>query len=637
MKSMTRSKNQALYKFLPEMWVSEGAESGTALTAKIDYWNYRKMENIYKSFIQGEIKRQVKSFGDKNGDITSYDLEAVDFFEIVEPNCSEGVPDVFGSISPLFFYCSRCGYSFMKRDSREIPQGIWKCPKCHEGHVKQLQMIYTCECGNAIPVRTPSVEGVKDLRYRPNEDPYALYYKIGNAEKKAQLLITCQTCGNILKPDNIISGRNYKPFSVKMINLVDSNSGKFYEKGAKAYKTIVSRWFDKIGESGYYKILSDVDYSFDTRNSVDSKRKEVEDQVQKLVTAGMVNPANFENFVTTMLSENGYSDRESVDSCVSCCDSLFTSKKSEDEMLYNSWLESFSFKLMQYYTIKDSKKKIALSDSIDRQIALGLIDTPEEIPAMNRKLGIRNMLVSNDTQIITCTYGYTRRTEDPKNNKNNKCRLKLNAYTKDREGRTLVYGAKLDTEGILFEIDQKKIIRWLFSNEIIDMSQMPDIDNDECVKVWYAENVYSESISPFAEVDGDLITQAVFGLMHSMSHAFIKAAGEISGLSSNSLSEIIFVETSSIFIYAQTSQGIPLGALSGMAECRYFQFLKNVFNDSRSCIFDPLCEDRDDSVCSGCLIISDTSCNNFNKMLGRKYLYSLKKVDFIHKGFWEMD
>ena len=121
-----------------------------------------------------------------------------------------------------------------------------------------------------------------------------------------------------------------------------------------------------------------------------------------------------------------------------------------------------------------------------------------------------------------------------------------------------------------------------------------------------------------------------------MSHAFMNAAGELSGLSSNSLTEIILVETASIFIYAQTSQGIPLGALSGMAESNYAYFLKKAFDEAKNCVFDPICTERDDTACSACLIIPEISCNHFNAELGRKYLYSIDGVDTPTVGFWEM-
>jgi hypothetical protein len=116
----------------------------------------------------------------------------------------------------------------------------------------------------------------------------------------------------------------------------------------------------------------------------------------------------------------------------------------------------------------------------------------------------------------------------------------------------------------------------------------------------------------------------------------MKAAGALSGLSSNSLTESIIVETASIFLYAQTSQGIPLGALTGMAESNYAYFLKKVYDESKFCVFDPICTERDHSACSACLIIPEISCNHFNAELGRKYLYSIDGAGAPTIGFWEM-
>lgn len=288
--------------------------------------------------------------------------------------------------------------------------------------------------------------------------------------------------------------------------------------------------------------------------------------------------------------------------------------------------------------IKYARRTITLEDSINRQMEMDFIESAQDVYRLHKKLGIANMQVSSDIQIVNCTYGYSRRAFDPKKSMNKNCRLKLNAYDKTKDGSAnLVYGAKLDTEGIFFEISQKKIIEWLRINQIIREEQVPDLNDDLAVKKWFAEYVHSDEISMFGDVDeNESITKNVFGLLHSMSHAFIRMAGELSGLSSNSLTEIIIVETASIFIYAQTSQGIPLGALSGMAEMRYEYFLRRVLEDSRNCVFDPICRDRDDTACSGCLIIPEISCNHFNAELGRKYMYSIDGVRSPKIGFWEM-
>ena len=636
---MKRSKTQAVYRFLPEMWISEKDDSERAVSAKIKNWNYIKMSDIYEDFIEGEIKRQIKLFGDRGGDISAFDLSPdTHSFAIVETACNEGIPDIIGEISPLVFYCSSCGAVSDLRNPDAVDKYTWKCknPDCGKWAVKQLQMIYACECGYAQPIKIPHVQGVKNFKFRPNETQYKMFYRSGNSEKPAEFVQICPNCNSRLVPDNANSGRNYKPFTLKVINLVDQRNGQFYKKGIDAQKTIVCRWFDKLSTADYDEILNNIELAFSDAFKSDAQRRNVKQQVRALIDAGMLPPEMFESAVNNMLQNAP--NTKSVERYVAMCDDLFSRKKTENPVGYAEWLSHFSFKLMQYDTLKYAKRIITLEEAIQRQLDMEFIDSPEEVTALNKKMGIANMQVSCDIQIINCTYGYSRRVADPKNSTNKNCRLKLNAYDRTRDGTAnLVYGAKLDTEGILFEISQRKIVEWLYENNIISEEQLPDLDDDISVKKWFAQYVHSDVISMFGEIDdSERITKNVFALLHSMSHAFMNAAGELSGLSSNSLTEIILVETASIFIYAQTSQGIPLGALSGMAESNYAYFLKKAFDEAKKCVFDPICMERDDTACSACLIIPEISCNHFNAELGRKYLYSIDGVDNPTVGFWEM-
>lgn len=566
---MKRSKTQAVYRFLPEMWISEKGDSERAVSAKIKNWNYIKMSDIYEDFIEGEIKRQIKLFGDRGGDISAFDLSPdTHSFAIVETACNEGIPDIIGEISPLVFYCSSCGTVSDLRNPDAVDKYTWKCknPDCGKWAVKQLQMIYACECGYAQPIKIPHVQGVKNFKFRPNETQYKMFYRSGNSEKPAEFVQICPNCNSRLVPDNANSGRNYKPFTLKVINLVDQRNGQFYKKGIDAQKTIVCRWFDKLSTADYEEILNNIELAFSDAFKSDAQRRNVKQQVRALIDAGMLPPEMFESAVNNMLQNAP--NTKSVERYVAMCDDLFSRKKTENPVGYAEWLSHFSFKLMQYDTLKYAKRIITLEEAIQRQLDMEFIDSPEEVTALSKKMGIANMQVSCDIQIINCTYGYSRRVADPKNSTNKNCRLKLNAYDRTRDGTAnLVYGAKLDTEGILFEISQRKIVEWLYENNIISEEQLPDLDDDISVKKWFAQYVHSDVISMFGEIDdSEKITKNVFALLHSMSHAFMNSAGELSGLSGNSLTEIILVETASIFIYAQTSQGIPLGALSGMAE-----------------------------------------------------------------------
>ena len=497
-------------------------------------------------------------------------------------------------------------------------------------------MVYTCECGYAQPIKRPFIKGVTNLLYKPNQNQYKMFYHQGNSEKVAEFAIKCPNCQARLVPDNAESSRNNKPFSLRIINLVDKRSGDFFEKGEEAQKIVIAKWFGKLSQDQYEEILNNVAFAFSDKMRSNEQRKEVEAQVRGMIVAGLITEDQFDVFANNMLATKQKDC--GVEQYVAACDELFAKMKRNNEEFYKQWVSSYAYKLMQYDTIKYARQIFTLQDTIDKQMALEFIDSADDILDMNKKLGISNMQVSCDIEIINCTYGYTRKVSDPANNQNSKCRLKLNAYDKIRDGSAnLVYGAKLETEGILFEISQRKIIEWLLANKVIAEEQLPDLDDELSIKRWFAENVKGDVVSVFGEIDeSEIITKYVFGLLHSMSHAFIMTAGEISGLAGNSLTEIIIVETASIFMYAQTTQAVPLGALSGMAENNYVQFLNKVYADTKNCVFDPICTDRDDTSCSACLIIPEISCNHFNNELGRKYLYTIDTMEHPLVGFWEM-
>ena len=371
---MKRNKNQAVYELLPEMWISERSDSDRTVSARIKNWNYIKMSGIYEKFIQGEIKRQIKLFGDRGGDISSFDItHGSNAFMICETACNEGIPDIIGEISPLVFYCSSCGTVFNLRNPNEIDKYTWKCKNtnCGKYAVKQLQMIYSCECGYAQPIKVPFVQGVNDFKYHPNETPYKMFYKNGNAEKPAEFFQMCPSCNSRLVPDNTNSGRNYKPFTLRIINLVDHRSGQFYEKGLEAQKTIVARWFDQISLSDYEGILNNIELAFSDEFRSDAQRRDAEIKVRALILAGLITEDQFDSAVNSILGNS--QNNRSIERYIALCDDLFARKKSENINVYNEWLNNFSFKLMQYDTIKYAKNSISLEDSINSQLKMEFI------------------------------------------------------------------------------------------------------------------------------------------------------------------------------------------------------------------------------------------------------------------------
>lgn len=248
------------------------------------------------------------------------------------------------------------------------------------------------------------------------------------------------------------------------------------------------------------------------------------------------------------------------------------------------------------------------------------------------KFGFSNVQLCSSVPIVSCSYGYTRKEQFGES-------IKLRGFPREMEKRN-IYAARLETEGVLFEIDRKKIIDWLVDNQLISDSDKPKSDNEYDLKMWFLDRIQTGLITPFTEIDDTSdkgkITKAVYTLIHSLSHALIREAAEVCGLDKSSLSEYILPNIPAVFIYCANSQGFSMGALYSAFQSQFDKWLKHAKENSKKCIFDPLCINHD-KACAGCLFLNEVSCKHFNKDLDRSYLcgyFDVQKQEKL-KGFWE--
>ena len=231
-----------------------------------------------------------------------------------------------------------------------------------------------------------------------------------------------------------------------------------------------------------------------------------------------------------------------------------------------------------------------------------------------------------------CSYGFTRKEQFGE-------RIKLRGFPREMEKRN-VYAARLETEGVLFELDRKRVIEWLVDNNLIGVADKPKSDSDYDLKIWFLDKIDTSLVTPFTEIDDSgnkgKITKAVYTLIHSMSHALIREAAEVCGLDKSSLSEYILPNIPAIFIYCANSQGFSMGALYSAFQSQFDRWLKHARENSKKCIFDPLCINHE-KACVGCLFLNEISCKHFNKDLDRSYLCGFFDVreQKKFKGFWE--
>ena len=125
-------------------------------------------------------------------------------------------------------------------------------------------------------------------------------------------------------------------------------------------------------------------------------------------------------------------------------------------------------------------------------------------------------------------------------------------------------------------------------------------------------------------------------ILHSISHLLIKEISHNSGYSEASISERIYSSDNmcGILIYTSSTGDGSLGGL--VRQTNILEILKSALKKKQVCSRDPICINEDPkimkemnlsvhlrqngSACFGCIMLPETSCENFNKMLDRKIL-----------------
>ena len=248
-------------------------------------------------------------------------------------------------------------------------------------------------------------------------------------------------------------------------------------------------------------------------------------------------------------------------------------------------------------------------------------------------MGFSNVQICSGVPVVFAAYGYTRKERECKEG------VKLHGFPQEMEKKN-IYATRLETEGVLFELDRRRVLNWLLDNNLIQNEELPQDMSDYGIKMWFLDRVRLDRITPFTPIDETdaygIITKRVYTLLHSISHALMAEASEICGLDKSSLSEYILPNIPSVFIYCSNAQGFNMGALYSAFQSHFDRWLKHAKERSKKCIFDPICIDKE-KACAGCLYLNEVSCQHFNKDLDRSYLcgfFDKQQQDKL-TGFWE--
>lgn len=174
--------------------------------------------------------------------------------------------------------------------------------------------------------------------------------------------------------------------------------------------------------------------------------------------------------------------------------------------------------------------------------------------------------------------------------------------------------AEVNGEGIFIDFNKESLQKWLNTNAVKAISQK-----------------YAESYLAFCESKGWKVTvarDAVYVLMHTFAHLLIKQMSMSSGYSSSAIRERIYFSDKMHGILLYTGSSDKEGSLGGLVELgnvdQMTRLMQDAFQEALVCTNDPECmsnlpagKNSNGAACHSCCMVSETACENSNRMLDR--------------------
>lgn len=618
-KIMHRGLQQALYKYLPENWV-DFTQSGGSVTyaVHVDNWNSVQLMGINNKRLLRVINQQINEYKTQNGEGSVVGFPSVineEFVDVLTPKVSDNIAAIQTSVKPWVFVCNKCGnvrqyYSYDEFKRKEFD----RC-KCGE-HLTQLRMIRVCKCGYADGVFVPKCKTPGHGTTYMKRKGSGLDFVCQKCGQRASLPHYCPECKQEIKIKPALDSSNYIPFSLSLIDLLDKQKDVFLdsEKDGRGEQVVIAQYLSLITQDSYKSII---------KNGKVTQADEFESALQ--AEAESLRAAGLDEATINMVidAKRRTNPGNQVFEALSKVSNGITSVSSEG-------LKLIAEEILEYDELIDAKITLTL-EKAEEDAELVNDGIRPDYRSICEQLGFSNAQLCSAVPIVFSSYGYTRLERCGEG-------VKLHGFPQEMAKRN-VYATRLETEGILFELDRAKVLNWLLENGFICQNDMPTDMSDEGIKMWFLDRIHPDLIMPFSEIDGNgngAITKYVYTLLHSISHALINEASEICGLDKSSLSEYILPNIPAVFIYCSNSQGFNMGALYSAFQTQLDKWLKRAFERVKKCIFDPVCINKE-KACAGCLYLNEVSCRHFNKDLDRSYLcgYFDNQEQKKLKGYWE--
>lgn len=594
------------------------------VTMKVDKWHHEPLDGIDAGLVADHLAGRVESY--RNGDRQPWrDVRDrdIDFFRVTK---------VSGEFFPTTVVCKECNAVTYRKTPKGLREVGGTCPRgdC-SGDLQQIQFVLVHNCGTVTNLEPAPCQ---------NHDSHGLdhiYLKRGAPESLRTWSFRCERCDHQQDLSGYCDG--CEDF-IRVATPVESGSVYYAQRDAIVEVPPIGVDEDDIpyGEAWSRVLmaahLENPNLAADgvpiekvaATEGIDSEK--IEEYVDKLGEGNR-------DLVLEMIRDLSPGDGFSRNAVVAM---------NKDDVAApddRSWHTLIAHQLFAYLRCTQGYQGATEDiEDVDRHPTPRPLDKFVEDEDFLEKhleakfyrrnlqtLNIQNAWIVDNFPLLNLLFGYIR--DSPSANE-----ADLQPYEHPYDDEAIaMYGDRSPSEAIVLELDRRAIIEWLLDNSPLLKQDAPDLDDEKALKQWFFENVDPREVqNPFTPIE-DPMTEQVYTLIHSMSHALMSTASEQCGLDRDSISELLLPNVPAIILYAESMEHFALGGMFTLFKTQINDWVADTKNFASECIYDPACKNAEEAAaCHACMHVSEFTCEYFNESLDRNMLVGSEALD----SFWDM-
>ena len=619
---MTRGLGQVLFNYLPEATLDYERGSCICKVAEVRI-NQEDAERIDQNRILEEIRNYVSKWRE-NSDLKIEHTWKPSLFAFGEPE------NILFNIYPLVFECRNCRAAFSYRNEAAFlkDKNNYKCRWC-EGRLGQIYHVLVHQCGEMKQLWVPQCDNPVH-----KGKPTRVMLDFRGSQKAMDFRWRCIDCGSAIN----------RPI---------------YRRCERCSQAEEREGGEGIGDKTLMRPIphrANAAYYAHHITKVNVSREDVQPLQEHPEKERILVQAYLEGFYETedllrgivgkqtplVLSEqtrrkaqqmpDGPEKERWLDmaKAMAAMEKAESSSGAEQQNHYGLSDEALG-ELFDYVKLRGSCR-IKDLEMLKREMEPkrpGIGRVLEDLRMEHEAVGMAEVSLIEDFPVITAVFGYTRVSAEPELRMGDRTIRTMFRHfptfrmsTDKLQDRIPVFTRVSETEGLLVRLDPIRLLTWLEKRNPGSIGSVPTNERD--AKVWLLKNV--GDVDRFVTGEGlTETTRHVFGLVHTFSHMFVRAAASLAGVDRTGFSEYLFPRLGTFVVYNANIE-FNLGGITTLFEEELDVLLRNVRYGplAKECMYDPVCWEQLNGSCHACTHLGEMACGFFNRGMRRDYLFGAK-------------